>query len=200
MLPRVSSLTPTRCYPVALGHKPRESSSNLGPMGQISYFNCLERKVRGSAVRAPDLGPTSENCQCASQGVPLMSTRCNPVALGLKPRESVSNLEPPGRISCFISNRNQSSGVRRSSPTSAQLAGSAKVLPRESPPTPTRCNPVALGLIPENPCQSWNPRAKFRVLYRIETKVLGSAVRVLDLGPTSGKCRCAPQGVPSNTY
>ena len=122
-------LMPTRCNPVALGLKPRESSSNLGPMGQISYFNCLERKVRGSAVRAPDLGPTSENCQCASQGVPLMPTRCNPVALGLKPRESVSNLGPPGRISCFISNRNQSSGVRRSSPTSAQLAGSAKGVP-----------------------------------------------------------------------
>ena len=105
MLPSVSPLTPTRCNPVALGHKPRESSSNLGPMGQISYFNCLERKVLGSAVLAPDLGPTSGNCQSASQGVPLMPTRCNPVALGLKPRESVSNLGPPGRISCFISNR-----------------------------------------------------------------------------------------------
>ena len=143
MLPRVSPLTPTRCNPVALGHKPRESSSNLGPMGQISYFNRIECKVR-----APDLGPTSGNCQCASQGVPLMPTRCNPVAFGLKPRESVSNLGPPGRISCFISNRNQSSGVHRSSPTSAQLAGSAKVLPRVSPPTPTRFNPVALGLKP----------------------------------------------------
>ena len=169
-------------------------------MGQISYFYCLERKVGGSAVRAPDLGPTSGNGQCASQGVPLMPTRCNPVALGLKPRESVSNLGPPGRISCFILNRNQSSGILRSSPTSAQLAGSAKVLPRVSLQHLLAVIPLPWELSPENPCQSWNPRAEFRVLYRIETKVLGSAVRALDLGPTSGKCRCAPQGVPSNTY
>ena len=175
MLPRVSPLTPTRCNPVALGHKPRESSSNLGPMGQISYFNCLERKVRGSAVRAPALGPTSGNCQCASQGVPLMPTRCNPVALGLSPRESVSNLEPPGRISCFISNRNQSSGVRRSSPTSAQLAGSAKVLPRVSPPTPTRCNPVALGLKPRESVSILEPPG--RISCFISNRSQSSGVR-----------------------
>ena len=137
MLLRVSPLAPFRCNPVALGLKPRESSSNLGPMGQILYFNCIECKIRGSAVRAPDLGSTSGKFQCASQGVPLAPTRFNPVALGLKHRESVSNLGPPGRISCF---------------------------------------------------------------YRIETKVLGSAIRALDLGPTSEKCQCAPMGVSSNTY
>ena len=53
---------------------------------------------------------------------------------------------------------------------------------------------------PENPCQTWDPRAKFRVLYRIKLKVGGAAVRVPDLGPTSGKCQCAGQGVPSNAY
>ena len=132
MLPRVSPPTPTRCNPVALGFKPPESVSNLRPTDQISYFNRIECKVRGSAVRAPDLGLTSGKCQCASQGVPSNATRCNPVALGLQSREFVSNL---------------------------------------------------------------GPRAKFRVLYRIETKVLGSAVRALDLGPASGKLVCS-QGCP----
>ena len=60
--------------------------------------------------------------------------------------------------------------------------------------------PLLLDLSPENPCQTWDPRAKFRVLYRIELKVGGSAVRAPDLGPTSGKCQCAGQGVPSNAY
>ena len=57
-----------------------------------------------------------------------------------------------------------------------------------------------LVLRPENPCQTWDPRAKFRVLYRIELKDGGSAVRAPDLGPTSGKCQCAGQGVSSNAY
>ena len=69
------------------------------------------------------------------------------------------------------------------------------MLVRVSPLTPSRCNPVALGFKPENPCQTCDTWAEFRILYRIETKVLGSAVRALDLGPTSGKCQCAPQGV-----
>ena len=132
---------------------------------------------------------------------PLTPTRCNPVAFGFKTRESVSNLGPPGQISCFTSYRTQSWRVRRSSPpTSAQLAESASVLVRVCPLTPTRCNPVALVLRPENQCQTWDPRAKFRVLHRIELKVGGSAVRAPDLGPTSGKCQCAGQGVPSNAY
>ena len=57
-----------------------------------------------------------------------------------------------------------------------------------------------LVLRPENLCQTWDPRAKFRVLYRIELKVGGSAVRAHDLGPTSGKCQVAGQDVPSNAY
>ena len=132
MLPRVSPPTPSRCNPVALGFKPPESVSNLQPTNQISYFNRIECKVRGSAVRAPDLGPTSRSASVLVRVFPLTPTRCNPVALGLKPRESVSN---------------------------------------------------------------FGPRAKFRVLYRIETKVLGSAVRALDLGPASGKLVCS-QGCP----
>ena len=97
MLVRVSPLQPTRCNPVALGPKPRESVSNLGPPGRISYLYRLETKLLGSTVRALDLGPTSRKCQCAPQGDPQKPTRCNLVALGLKPRESVSNLGPTGQ-------------------------------------------------------------------------------------------------------
>ena len=128
---------------------------------------------------------------------PLTPTRCKPVAFGFKTRESVSNLGPPGQFSSFISYRTQSWRVRRSSPrTSAQPARSASVLVRVCPLTPTRCNPVAFVLRPENPCQTWDPRANFRLLYRIELKVGGSAVRAPDLGQTSGKCQCAGQVCP----
>ena len=82
-------------------------------------------------------------------------------------------------------------------PTSAQLAGSASVLARVCPLTPT-CNPVAFGFRTRESVSNFGPQV--RVLYRIELKVGGSAVRAPDLGPTSGKCQCAGQGVPSNAY
>ena len=57
-----------------------------------------------------------------------------------------------------------------------------------------------LVLRPEDLCQHWDPRAKFHVLYHIELKVGGAAVRAPDLVPTRGKCQCAGQDVPSNAY
>ena len=132
---------------------------------------------------------------------PTKSTRCNPGAFGFKPRESVSNLGPQGQISCFILYRTQNWRVRHSSPR-------PRPNKREVPVCWSGCalqrllgvTRVHLVLSPENPCQTWDPRAKFRVLYRIELKVRGSAVRAPDLGPTSGKCQCAGQGVPYNAY
>ena len=137
MLPRVSPPTPTRCNPVAFGLKPRESFPHLGPHNQISYFNRIERKVRGSTVQASDL---------------------------------------------------------------AQLAGSGSVLPRVSPLTFTRCNPVAFGLKPQESVPHLGPQGQISYFNRIESKVRGSTVPAPDLGLTSRKCQCAPQGVPSNTY
>ena len=67
---RVCPLTASMCNPGAFGFKTRESVSNLGPQGQISCFISYILKIGGSAVRAPDLGPTSGKCQCAGQGVP----------------------------------------------------------------------------------------------------------------------------------
>ena len=69
-----------------------------------------------------------------------------------------------------------------------------------SPLTPTWCNPVAFGLKTRESVANLGARANFCVLYLIELKVGGSAVRAPDLGPTSGKCQCAGQGVPSNAY
>ena len=69
---------------------------------------------------------------------------------------------------------------------------------REGPGVPSVA--VAMGFKPQESMSNLGPRAKFRVLYRIELKVGGSAVRAPDLGPTSGKCQCAGQGVPSNAY
>ena len=115
-LPRVSFLTPTRCNPVALGLKPRESVSNLGPTGQMSYFNRVEENFEGPPFEPPTSAQLAGSASVLVRVSPLTLTRCNTVALGLKPREPVSNLGPSGQILCFISNRNQSSGVRRSSP------------------------------------------------------------------------------------
>ena len=142
MLIRVSPLTRTRCNPVLLGLKPRESVSNLGPPGQISYFDGMECKVRGSAVRALDLGPTSGKCQCVSRVSPLTPIRCNPVALGFKPQESVSNLGTTGQLRILIVWNAKIEGPPFKPSTSAQLAGIASVLVRVSPLTPTRFNPV----------------------------------------------------------
>ena len=91
-------------------------------------------------------------------------------------------------------------------PTSAQLAGSASVLVRVCPLTPTRCNPGAFGYKdPKNPCQTWDPRANFRGFISLwnsklvgppfepptSAQLAGSAsvlVRVCPLTPT----RCNP--------
>ena len=139
VLVRVCPTTLTRCNPVAnLVLRPENPCQTWDPRAKFRVLYRTELTVGGSAVRAPDLGPTSGKCQCAGQGVPY----------------------------------NALLGV----------------------------TPLLLVLRPENPCQTWDPRAKFRVLYRTELKVGGSAVRAPDLGPTSGKCQCAGQGVPYNAY
>ena len=200
MLPRVSPPTPSRRNPVAFGLKPRESVPHLGPQGQISYFNRIERKVRGSTVRAPDLGPTSGKCQCDSRVSPPTPTRCNPVAFGLKPRESVPHFGPQGQISYFnrIERKVRGSTVR--APDLGPTSGKCQCASRVSPPTPTRCNPVAFGLKPRESVPHFGPQGQISYFNLVERKVRGSTVRAPDLGPTSRKCQCAPQGVPSNTY
>ena len=106
------------------------------------------RKVRGSIVRAPTSAQLAGSASVLPRVSPPTPSRCNPVAFGLKPRESVPHLGPQGQISCFNEDSAKSEAPPFAPPTSAQLAGSASVLPRVSPPTPSRCNPVAFGLKP----------------------------------------------------
>ena len=196
VLPRVSPLTPTRCYPVALGFKPREFMSNLGPPGQISYFNRIEAKNLGFAVRALDLGPTSGKTSVLPRVSPLTPTRCNPVVSGFIRVELVT----PGKISYFNCIQAKVLGPPFKPSTSAKLAGRTSVLPRVSPLTPTRCNPVALGFKPRESVSNLGPPGQISFFNHIEAKVLGSAIRALDLRPTSRKCQYASKGVPSNAY
>ena len=133
MLPRVTPLTPSRCNPVAFGLKPRESVPHLAPQGKISYFN----QDLANAEAPPFAPPTSAQLAGSASVLPRVSpptpSRCNPVAFGLKPRESVPHLGPQGQISYFNQDSANAKAPPFAPPTSAQLAGSASVLPRVSP-------------------------------------------------------------------
>ena len=166
MLPRVSPPTPSRCNPFAFGLKPRESVPHLGPQGQISYFNQVSAKSEAPAFAPPTSAQLAESASVLPRVSPPTPSRCNPVAFGLKPRESVPHLGPQGQISNFNQVLAKSEAPPFAPPTSAQLAGSASVLPRVSPPTPSRCNPVAFGLKPRESVPHLGPRAKFRILIK----------------------------------
>ena len=160
MLPRVSPPTPSRCNPVAFGLKPRESVPHLGPQGQISYFN----QDSANAEPPPFAPPTSAQLAGSASVLPRVSpptpSRCNPVAFGHKPRESVPHLGPQCQISYFNQDSANAEAPPFAPPTSAQLAGSASVLPRVSPPTPSRCNPVAFGLKPRESVLHLGPQCQ----------------------------------------
>ena len=160
VLPRVSPPTPSRCNPIAFGLKPRESVPHLGPQGQISYFN----QDSANAEAPPFATPTSAQLAGSASVLPRVSpptpSRCNPVAFGLKPRESVPHLGPQGQISYFNQDSANAEAALFAPLTSAQLAGSASVLPRVSPPTPSRCNPVAFGLKPRESVPHLGPQCQ----------------------------------------
>ena len=166
MLPRVFPPTPSRFNPVAFGLKPRESVPHLGPQGRISYFN----QVSAKSEAPPFAPPTSAQLEGSASVLPRVSpptpSRCNSVAFGLKPREPVPHLGPQGQISYFNQVSAKSEAPPFTPPTSAELAGSASVLHRVSPPTPSRCNPFAFGLKPRESVRTWDPRAKFRILIK----------------------------------
>ena len=170
MLPRVSPPTPSRCNPVAFGLKPRESVPHLGPQGQISYFN----QVSAKSEAPPFAPPTSAQLVGSASVLPRLSpsthSRCNPVAFGLKPRDSVPHLGPQGQISYFNQVSAKSEAPPFVPPTSAQLAGSASVLPRVSPPTPSRCNPVAFGLKPRESVPHLGPQGQISYFNQASAK------------------------------
>ena len=160
VLPRVSPPTPSRCNPVAFGLKPRKSVPHLGPQCQISYFN----QDSANAEAPPFVPPTSAQVAGSASVLPRVSpptpSRCNPVAFGLKPRESVPHLGPQGQISYFNQDSANAEAPPFAPPTSAQLAGSASMLPRVSPPTPSRCNLVTFGLKPRESVPHLGPQCQ----------------------------------------
>ena len=133
MLPRVSPPTPSRCNPVAFGLKPRESVPHLGPQGQISYFNQVSAKSEAPLFVPPTSAQLAGSASVLPRVSPLTPSRCNTVAFGLKPRESVPHLGPQGKISYFNQASAKSEAPPFASLTSAQLVGSASVLPRAVP-------------------------------------------------------------------
>ena len=168
MLPRVSPPTPSRCNPVAFGLNPRESVPHLGPQGQILCFNQDSAKSEAPPFAPPTSAQLAGSVSVLTRVSPPTPSRCNPVAFRLKPRESVKHLGPQGRISCFNQDSAKSEAPPFAPPTSAQLAGSASVLPRVSPQNLLGVTPLPLDLRPENPCHTWDPRAKFRVLIKTQ--------------------------------
>ena len=146
VLVRVSPLTPTRCNPVAFGFKTRESVfKTWDPRAKFRVLYRIELKVGGSAVRAPDLGPTSGKCQCAGEVCPLRLLGVTPLLLVLRPENPCQTWDPRAKFRVLYRIELKVEGPPFEPRTSAQLAGSASVLVRVSPLTPTRCNPVAFG-------------------------------------------------------
>ena len=160
MLPRVSPPTPSRCNPVAYGLKPRDSVPHLGPQGQISYFNQDSAKSEAALFAPPTSAQLARSASVLPRVSPPTPSRCYPVAFGLKPRESVPHLGPQGQISYFNQDSAKSEAPPFAPPTSAQLAGSASVLPRVSPPTPSRCKPVAFRLKPRESVPHLGPQGQ----------------------------------------
>ena len=82
-------------------------------------------------------------------------------------------------------------GLWFESSTYVQLVIDASVHCKVSPLTHSMCKTVALDFKnPKNWYQIWDPLDKFPVMNRIEPKVLGSALSVLDLGTTRGITPC----------
>ena len=170
VLPRVSPPTPSRCKPVAFGLKPQESVPHLGPQGQVSYFNQVSAKSEAPPFAPPTSAQLAGSASVLPRVSPPTPSRCNPVAFGLKPRESVSHLGPQGQISYFNQVSAKSEAPPFAPPTSAQLAGSASVLPRVSPPTPSRCNPVAFGLKPRESVPHLGPQGQISYFNQVSAK------------------------------
>ena len=170
VLPRVSPPTPSRCNPVAFGLKPRESVPHLGPQGEISYFNQVSAKSEAPPFAPPTSAQLAGSASVLPRVSPPTPSRCNPVAFGLKPRESVPHLGPQGRISYLNQVSAKSEAPPFAPPTSAQLAGSASVLPRVSPPTPSRCNPVAFGLKPRESVPHLGPQGQISYFNQVSAK------------------------------
>ena len=196
VLPRVSPPTPSRCNPVAFGLKPRESMQHLGPQGQISYFNQVSAKSEAPPFAPPTSAQLAGSASVLPRVSPPTPSRCNPVAFGLKPQESVPHLGPQGQISYFNQVSAKSEAPPFPPPTSAQLAGSASVLPRVSPPTPFRCNPVAFGLKPRESVPHLGPQGQISYFNQVSAKSEAPPFAPLTSAQLAGSASVLPRVSP----
>ena len=143
---------------------------HLGPQGQISYFNQVSAKFEAPPFAPPTSAQLAGSASLLPRVSPPTPSRCNPVAFGLKPRESVPHLGPQGQISYFNQVSAKSESPLFAPPTSGQLAGSASVLPRVFPPTPSRCNPVAFGLKPRESVPHLGPQGQISYFNQVSAK------------------------------
>ena len=67
---RVSPLTHTRCYPVALSFKPKEMVSNLGPTGHNSCFESNRTLSLGVRSMSHRPKPNKRFAPACRKGVP----------------------------------------------------------------------------------------------------------------------------------
>ena len=196
VLPRVSPPTPSWCNPVAFGLKPRESVPHLGLQGQISYFNQVSAKSEAPLFAPPTSAQLAGSASVLPRVTPPTPSRCNPVAFGLKPRESVPHLGPEGQISYFNQVSAKSEAPPFAPPTSAQLAGSASVLPRVSPPTPSRCNPVAFGLKPRESVPHSGPQGQISYFNQVSAKSEAPPFAPLTSAQLAGSASVLPRVSP----
>ena len=143
---------------------------HLGPQGQISYFNQVSAKSEAPPFAPPTSAQLAGSASVLPRVSPPTPSRCNPVAFGLKPRGSVPHLGSQGQISYFNQVSAKSRAAPFAPPTSAQLAGSASVLPMVSPPTPFRCSPVAFGLKPRESVPHLGPQGQISYFNQVSAK------------------------------
>ena len=132
--------------PLPLDLSPENPCRTWDPRAKFRVLIKTRQSPRLHRSRPPTSAQLAGSASVLPRVSPPTPSGCNPVAFGLKPRESVPHLGPQGQISCFNQDLAKSQAPSFAPPTSAQLAGSASVLPRVSPPTPSRRNPVAFGL------------------------------------------------------
>ena len=71
---------------------------------------------------------------------------------------------------------------------------------RVSPLTPSMCNPVALDFKPQEAVSNLGPTGQISCYESNSTKILGSALYVLNVGPIMGWCQRTWPGIPSYNH
>ena len=89
LFPRVSPLTHARCNPVAFGFKPRRIGVKLGTRAKFRILIVKNAKFDGPPFEPSTSAKLAGSVSVLVSVPPLTPSRCNPVALGHKPRESV---------------------------------------------------------------------------------------------------------------